>query len=314
MLTSYSKGEKVTAKSHGGLIDIQGVTVAEVDDKIRLRAIQTWMDPLEMFRQIAPYGVVRKETMNRKVDPEVALDDSPDGKTVAPEHNNEAEAQVGLSTWTADAAELLSEPLPTPVLDQPTPLPNTGSPPSPEAETCTLPVRSDNTATPDHSETAHITNETSLPEPCTIVEAAATHAAEVEVQVPESNAPEVTQALPPAPIPASLFEHSAADRSGESIADVPRSIYSSPVTGNVEDVLLSAGRGEVKDESQAAGVYDIVDEHLAKPAELIHPAGHEVLPVGHALAASPHSEETRMAHEEMSRMSPSECPFLQNRE
>ncbi|KAF2207493.1 hypothetical protein CERZMDRAFT_51164 [Cercospora zeae-maydis SCOH1-5] len=64
------KGEKVTAKAHGGIIDIEGVTVAEVDDKVRLRAIQTWMDPLEMFRQIAPQGIVNKQTMNRKVGPE----------------------------------------------------------------------------------------------------------------------------------------------------------------------------------------------------------------------------------------------------
>ena len=61
------------------------MTVAEVDDKVRLRAIQTWMDPLEMFRQIAPKGVVNKATMNRNVEKEVALDEDTanDGKAVA---------------------------------------------------------------------------------------------------------------------------------------------------------------------------------------------------------------------------------------
>jgi hypothetical protein len=108
--------------------------------------------------------------------------------------------------------------------------------------------------------------------------------------------------------------NSPAEQTERTIAEVPRSIYSSAVTGRVEDVLLAAERGEVKDESKAAGVYDAVDEHLAKPAGLVHPAGHEVLPVGHALAAAPDSRETRIAHEEMSRMMPSECPFLQNRE
>lgn len=68
MLTFHSKGEKVTAKAHGGPIEIFGVTVAKVDDKVRLQAVDTWMDPLSMFRQIAPYGIVSKETTNRKIE------------------------------------------------------------------------------------------------------------------------------------------------------------------------------------------------------------------------------------------------------
>ncbi|KAF8855554.1 hypothetical protein BDZ45DRAFT_500285 [Acephala macrosclerotiorum] len=54
------KGEKVTAKAHGGKIDIQGITIAKVDDKVRLQSVETWFDPMEMFRQIAPTGVVTK--------------------------------------------------------------------------------------------------------------------------------------------------------------------------------------------------------------------------------------------------------------
>jgi len=54
------KGEKITAKAHGGSIDIQGVTIAKVDDKVRLQAVETWFDPLEMFRQIAPSGEVTR--------------------------------------------------------------------------------------------------------------------------------------------------------------------------------------------------------------------------------------------------------------
>jgi len=60
------KGEKVTAKAHGGTIDIQGVTVATVDDKVRLRKVETWFDPMEMFRQIAPKGVINKEIVSEK--------------------------------------------------------------------------------------------------------------------------------------------------------------------------------------------------------------------------------------------------------
>lgn len=63
---SDSKGEKVTAKAHGGPIDIQGVTVATVDEKVRLQRVETWFDPMEMFRQIAPKGVVNKEIGSEK--------------------------------------------------------------------------------------------------------------------------------------------------------------------------------------------------------------------------------------------------------
>jgi hypothetical protein len=58
-----SKGEKVTAKAHGGLIEIQGITVAKVDEKIRLQSVETWFDPMEMFRQIAANGTVNKTSL-----------------------------------------------------------------------------------------------------------------------------------------------------------------------------------------------------------------------------------------------------------
>jgi hypothetical protein len=34
--------------------------VAKVDDKVRLQSVETWFDPMEMFRQIAPTGVVNR--------------------------------------------------------------------------------------------------------------------------------------------------------------------------------------------------------------------------------------------------------------
>ena len=57
------KGEKVTAKSHGGPIELMGTTWAWVDDQIRVKKLETWFDPLEMFRQIAPSGIVNRETV-----------------------------------------------------------------------------------------------------------------------------------------------------------------------------------------------------------------------------------------------------------
>ena len=43
------------------MIDIQGVTVAKVNDKIQLQSVETWFDPMEMFRQISPQGVVTRQ-------------------------------------------------------------------------------------------------------------------------------------------------------------------------------------------------------------------------------------------------------------
>lgn len=57
------KGEKVTAKAHGGTIDIQGVTVAYVNDQLKVEKLETWFDSMEMFRQIAPQGIVNKEVV-----------------------------------------------------------------------------------------------------------------------------------------------------------------------------------------------------------------------------------------------------------
>lgn len=65
-----NKGEKVTAKAHGGPIDVQGVTVATVNEKLQLQSVRTWFDPMDMFRQIAPNGVVKKEDVPKDLSPE----------------------------------------------------------------------------------------------------------------------------------------------------------------------------------------------------------------------------------------------------
>ena len=52
-----SKGEKVTFKAHGGLLDIQGMTVAKVDEGFKVQSLETWFDPLEMFRQLTPKDI-----------------------------------------------------------------------------------------------------------------------------------------------------------------------------------------------------------------------------------------------------------------
>ncbi|KAK2812310.1 hypothetical protein FQN49_008378, partial [Arthroderma sp. PD_2] len=62
MVNDYSgvneKGDKVTIKAHQGPIDIEGVVIAKVNDKLQIQSIEVWQDPMEMFRQIAKNGNV----------------------------------------------------------------------------------------------------------------------------------------------------------------------------------------------------------------------------------------------------------------
>lgn len=57
-----SNGEKITVKAHGGLLDIQGVTVALVNDKFQVKSLETWFDPLDMLRQFTPREVRVNDT------------------------------------------------------------------------------------------------------------------------------------------------------------------------------------------------------------------------------------------------------------
>lgn len=50
---SYSRGESVKIKAHGGLIDIVGIVIAKVNEGLQLEKIDVWYDPMDMMRQIA---------------------------------------------------------------------------------------------------------------------------------------------------------------------------------------------------------------------------------------------------------------------
>lgn len=56
------------------------MTVATVNDKVQLQQVRTWFDPLDMFRQIAPDGVVKKEAKSSSLSPSEALDGSDDSR------------------------------------------------------------------------------------------------------------------------------------------------------------------------------------------------------------------------------------------
>lgn len=50
------------------------MTVATVNEAVQLQSVRTWFDPLDMFRQIAPDGVVKKEAVDKTLTPDQAID------------------------------------------------------------------------------------------------------------------------------------------------------------------------------------------------------------------------------------------------
>ncbi|KAH6880400.1 hypothetical protein B0T10DRAFT_143909 [Thelonectria olida] len=46
------RGEKVTLKSTGKVIDVKGMTVAELDEDLRIVDLDIYFDPMDMFRQM----------------------------------------------------------------------------------------------------------------------------------------------------------------------------------------------------------------------------------------------------------------------
>ncbi|KAF2172393.1 hypothetical protein M409DRAFT_17627 [Zasmidium cellare ATCC 36951] len=267
------KGEKVIAKAHGGIIDIEGVTVAEVDDKVRLRAIQTWMDPLEMFRQIAPKGVVNRVAMDRNVEREVALDDATsvnDGEVVAEQRNGKGE-HVG------DAA-------PGEVVEK-----NISASTGVVADEV---VPHQGTSEQDNGSTNGTAKEQNANGAKAIIETAASQGAAMDIDTPPSNYHDTTQ-------------HLSADQ-------VPSSEHQ-PTADPLDPRMTKAAKLE------PPTAHDAIDAHLEQPASQVHPqpkdAEVNVSPAaGEAVVAATGSEETRLTQEEMSRLSPGECPFLMNRE
>jgi hypothetical protein len=87
--TTNRKGEKITAAAHNGPINIQGITIAQVNEKLQVQTLETWFDPLEMFRQIDPTGIALPKEATQKPDyaaAQIAQNDIPAaGTALAPE-------------------------------------------------------------------------------------------------------------------------------------------------------------------------------------------------------------------------------------
>ncbi|GAB7360055.1 hypothetical protein MBLNU230_g7577t1 [Neophaeotheca triangularis] len=288
------KGEKVTAKAHGGPIDIEGVTVASVDEAVRLQSVETWFDPLEMFRQIAPHGVVNKNAVPKDLNPSDALEVSAelatnDGVKIAQAHNEgqqssgDAPAHEHISNSTGQPADAF--------------VPHQGADTSPEslaagaAGACPfLSAQSGGTANG-------------------VVNTATTQGADAPLSHPEPNSGSDAGSSDWEKVSHPVTHQPAAE-------GVERSMYSSAVTGNEENVLAATGeQNPYKDEQRE--VRDGLDTHLEKSSEVVHPHPHDAEKAAHpeagdAVVATAGSDETRKTHEEMSNIKPEESQKMMN--
>jgi hypothetical protein len=71
-----SKGEAVTLKAHGGNIDIEGMAVAVVNDKLQLERVDVWFDPMAMFRQMRPKGATDEASTEQVIASEIKVTDT----------------------------------------------------------------------------------------------------------------------------------------------------------------------------------------------------------------------------------------------
>jgi len=290
MLIIRSKGEKVTAKAHGGTIDIQGVTVAKVNDKLQVQSLMTWFDPLDMFRQIAPKGVVNKEVVPRRAEATSETATEQPAQTPTPEETvtkSHEESPSAITTMTGN----------TQTTDFDARATADAAIESASAETEGSEVFHDAQQPYEHKGT----QDSSSAEPIKKADAPQTSHSPTNSSSDESSWTKV-----------SLPIREAAKESPSNTVET--SMYSSSVTGAVEP----AARGDVKTEQDVPETRDEVDEILSKPADQVHPHPKDmesaVKPeAGEAVLAKPASEETKQTYEEMSKMTPMQCPFM-NRE
>lgn len=259
MSTQNSKGEKITAKAHGGPIEIEGVTVATVDDRVRLQKVETWFDPLEMFRQIAPNGIVNKV-------PRTSADDQNDE-----DEHDEHDEHAQKNEESADAAKN-DEDVKAAVEDV-----NTALPEEPKEE------KSEQTT---NGEAASETE---------------TKQAGIEETTPKADPDKPNEEEAVQDLTKDLEQKSSLQDAESTPAPTPTPISTStPASDPPIAAMTSAPNPNPAPTTDAhADIYATRASH--PPA---HPSG------GDAIATPASSEDAKATHEELSRISRGECPFL----
>lgn len=64
---NLSSGRTVIAKASGKVVEVFGVTVAEVDDNFRIKFLETFWEPDQMFRQLVSEGIETIEDQEQQL-------------------------------------------------------------------------------------------------------------------------------------------------------------------------------------------------------------------------------------------------------
>lgn len=351
-----SKGEKITAKAHNGLIDIEGVTVAQVDDQVRLQKVETWFDPLEMFRQIAPNGIVNKEVLEpHHLDEDKDQEEHRAAQT--DETNTDSKTvEKATSITLAGSIEIPQGQNTTDSPSKPNPKSNVVSGASDLHSPSVTRSKEEVEATSSDSEAqveehkdvttaesdkplAQIDGDSAAPPNSINPLGTSTQSKEndqltpdsTRVTTPDSDSkpqvkaledtddPDVEQAKSSAvtnevPTPAAdSLATGVQSRSKDETGIAEPRLSPNDIT-NQMNRLLQALESVKTDLRQLSARADNIESRIHKP-EGVSPNATESAPSpGNAFAAAPDGQETRQTHEEMSRISAGECPFLMNQE
>lgn len=326
-----SKGERITAKAHNGPIDIEGVTVAQVDDQVRLQKVETWFDPLEMFRQIAPNGIVNKEVREPH---DVGEDKDQREHRAAQTAEGNVEPQIAeISTSTAQSSIRIPQSQKNQSKEE---AENTsGDPEAPVEEhnevamtkTDKLPAQINASSTaPSYSndllaaststqskDREQLTpGSTRVPTPDSDSKPQTKDLENGDnAEVKEAKPRAVIKEVPQVPTP-------AADSHATGIEPVPKAEtgIAEPQfpSNNLTNQILKTLESVQSSLGQLSARADDFEARISK-LEGVSSNSTGTAPLsGNAIAAAPESEETRQTHEEMSNISAGECPFLMNRE
>lgn len=348
-----SKGEKITAKAHNGSIDIEGVTVAQVDDQVRLQKVETWFDPLEMFRQIAPNGIVNKEarethqigenndqedhtakanaesqiaersasttqpnsdisqlpnTTDKVPQPHTNLDEAPGASDLSSPGTTQSKGRLGFTSNEAEAqvktykevAITENDKLPAQVNTDPAAAPFDADPLAASTSTQSedkkqLTPDSTRVTTPDSDSKSRMKNLEDGNHP--------------EDGEPKSSA--VANGVLQVPA-ADSFPADVQLRSSNETLTAEQQISSVGILNQILKKLDSV-QSDFRQLSARVGEFETRFSKLEGVPSNV--AGTAPTPTpGNAVATTSESEETRRTHEEMSRISAGECPFLMNME
>ena len=255
------------------------MTVATVDENVRLQRVETWFDPMEMFRQIAPHGIVNRQTV---------AEHAKNHKTqqTSMKQGSETRKGEGESTAVAQATDPLQ---------------------GLEAEPSQAMIETSEKAADERSQASSLSDSSSWTR---ISESTA-----VDQQLDEDATITTVTEPPPTVTPeqhaASTF--SALTETAGAAGTVEDSMVTyeeNPTQYEKQVEQLEASKVDGMQPASANGVF-LTGQYAGVPKYMED----AVLPApGEAVVVPASGEEAQKTHEEMRRVTAMECPFLMNQE